>query len=1043
MDYSETESLKISFSLEDQKTKLTNLIKTNKEIYNLSITSLAIALNFLEEDFIVFEEDEERAYKLYSGVKIFSEFFNLPLNVIYLPIEGSDRLSSIFKIIRTNNKKIITTLSASKIDPNIESLCIFLKKGESIEREILRRKLIEGGYRQVEIVMQEGEFSHHGWVFDIWNIGEEYPLRVEFFGDEIEEIKFFYPDNQRSFKSKEEIWIISALEREKTTLIHELFDFDRIITTDSIQFNDEEKICKISHLPIKFSPAAVDAGDRVFSGLGILPAERQSLSMFPRNLKSLGVNIIFSLTSKGKAEIIREILFNHDIIAPLINKVDVSNYAGRYLITLSELQEGLYRDNLMIITEAELFSERPIKKKKTAIGKIPSDGLEIQEGDFIVHKDHGIGIFRGIKRQRYEDTEEDVLVLEYKDGDFVYVPTWSIEKIHRYSAREGFIPVIDKLGSNRWQKTKERERKKIHDIADRLLKIYAQRKTDRGFLYSEDTEIHKNFDDFFPYEETEDQEKAIEEILKRMRQPLPMEVLLCGDAGYGKTEVAMRAAFRAVYDGKQVALLAPTTLLCEQHYRTFKRRFEAFPVTVEYLSRFRSIKEIKKIIEDTKNGKVDILIGTHMLVLKDLEFADLGLLIIDEEQKFGVVQKEKIKEKYPKVDLLTITATPIPRTLQIGLSGLWDIFVIQTPPRERLAVRTFIVQENEEVIKEAIEREISRNGQVYYLHNRISDIEFIYSKLQRLVPNARIAVAHGKTKERELDRIMIDFLEERIDILLCTSIIAAGIDIPNVNTIIIDDAHNFGLSDLYQIRGRVGRSTRQAYAYLIVPPEDTLSESAKKRIKAIQEMSYLGAGFHIALRDLEIRGAGELLGIEQSGVNRLGFDLYMEMLNEAVKEMKGEDISEKKLPEVKLSIAAYIPEDYIEETSMRLRIYRKLSQIFEISEIDKLYEEIYDRFGKLPQEVENLFKVAQLRILASNLNISEIYQKKRGFKFLIQKSLEEKMVKELIEYLTKFRQKGIIRDLKFSPNGFEIGIRELDDLILFFKRLISKISEKK
>ncbi len=567
-----------------------------------------------------------------------------------------------------------------------------------------------------------------------------------------------------------------------------------------------------------------------------------------------------------------------------------------------------------------------------------------------------------------------------------------------------------------------------------------QRKTEKDFIYSEDTEIHKNFDDFFPYEETEDQQKVIDEILKKMRQPLPMDVLLCGDAGYGKTEVAMRAAFRAVYDGKQVAVLVPTTLLCEQHFRNFKKRFEAFPIRIETISRFKSKKEIKKVIEDTKAGKVDILIGTHVLILRDIDFYDLGLLIIDEEQKFGVIHKEKIKEKFPKVDLLTITATPIPRTLQMGLSGLLDIYVIQTPPKERLAVKTFIINENYTIIKEAIEREIKRGGQVYFLHNRIHDIEIYKSKLQSLVPFARIATAHGRMNERQINKIMLSFLDGDIDVLVCTSIIASGIDIPNVNTIIVNRADLFGLSDLYQIRGRVGRADTQAYAYFIVASEETLTESAKKRIKAIHEMSYLGAGFHIALKDLEIRGAGELLGVEQSGINRIGFDLYIEMLNEAVKELKGEWRLPPKLPEVRINIPAFIPEEYINDTSMRIRIYRKLSQVTEESEIDRVYQEILDRFGRLPQEVENLFKISRLRIIASKIKIEKIQQKKESIKFILEQSVDEKFVRLLIENLTSFRKKEIIKDLKFHLDGFEIYEKDMDKIIFIIKKLLHSFS---
>ncbi|WP_297214298.1 MULTISPECIES: transcription-repair coupling factor [Thermodesulfovibrio] len=1029
----------LSEALKTESSKIISLIKTTEEIYNLSLTALALGLIFLKESFLVFEENEENAYKLFTATKTFSQFFNISEDILFLPSEGAERIKTVFEILHNKKNRIITTFEASKVNSNIKPLSIQLKKGLTVEREVLKKSLLDAGYRQVELVTQEGEFSHHGWVFDIWNTAEEYPVRVEFFGDEIEELKIFYPDTQRSFKSVEEAWIFPFLEKEKDCEITELSEFEIIFSVNKNLDYKKSKVVKISHLPVKFSSRAVDAEDRPFSGLGVFPEERKVIADFPKNLKKLGVPIIFSINSLGKAEFIKEILFNHGIIAPLIGKSDVGNYSGKYLLTISELQEGLFRDNIMILTENEIFGEKTIKRKKPPLQKLPVDGLEINEGDYIVHKDHGIGIFRGIKRQKYEEMEEDVLVLEYRDGDIVYVPTWGIDKIYRYSAKEGFTPALDKPGTNRWQRAKEKERKRIHDIADRLIKIYAHRKTERGFTYSEDTEIHRNFDEFFPYEETEDQQKAIEEILKRMRQPLPLEVLLCGDAGYGKTEVAMRAAFRAVYDGKQVVVLTPTTLLSEQHYRNFKKRFELFPVRIECLNRFRKEKEIERVIEDTKNGKVDILIGTHMLILKNIDFADIGLMIIDEEQKFGVIQKEKIKERYPKVDLITITATPIPRTLQIGLSGLWDIFVIQTPPKERLAVKTFIIQENDKVIKEAIEKEMNRGGQIFFLHNRINDIESIYSKIKELVPKAKIAVVHGRTKEKILDKTMIEFLDGKIDILLCTSIIASGIDIPNVNTIIIDQAHLFGLSDLYQIRGRVGRGDKQAFAYMIVPPEDTLTENAKKRIKAIKEMSYLGAGFHIALKDLEIRGAGELLGIEQSGVNRVGFDLYIEMLNEAVREIKGELISEVKLPEVQLKIPAFIPQNYVEETSMRLRIYRKLSQSRDIDSLEKLKEEVFDRFGKLPREVENLFNIAQIRILSSRLNIAKVQQTKRGFRFTIQDTPEQIFVNKLVYLLSNFKKNGLIGELKFQTDGFEIDIKELEKLIDFQKKLISKL----
>ncbi|MCX8034038.1 MAG: transcription-repair coupling factor [Thermodesulfovibrio sp.] len=1046
MIYNETTHLNLSQALIKEKNSLLHLLQENNEIYNISSSSLALGILLYEQSFILVEESEDTAQKIFTAIKTFGEFFGVSNEIMYLPSEGFERTNTIIKFLNSKGKRLITTKDALMFDSEIIDLSFHIKKESEIVREELSKKLIGAGYSKVEIVVQEGEFSHHGWVFDIWNAGEEYPCRIEFFGDIVEEIKYFYPETQKSFKSLSEILIVPYYEAKRDKNIIEFVSPEILITTDRDLLPDSSincRIIKISHIPYQFSNISMDAKDKSIAGLGIIKNERKSLFDFPRNLKKLGIPILIVLNSQGKAETVKEILFNHEIIAPIINKNDVFNYTGKYAITVGELHEYLFRENILIITDHEIFDEKIHRKKKPVLQKIPLDGIEIKEGDYVVHKEHGIGIFKGIKRQTYEDFEEDVLVLQYAEGDILYVPTWGIEKIYRYSAKEGFLPQIDKLGTNRWQKLKERERKKIHDIADKLLKLYAQRKTERGFIYSEDTEIHKNFDDFFPYEETEDQQKAINSILNKMREPFPMEILLCGDSGYGKTEVAMRAAFRAVYDKKQVAVLVPTTLLCEQHYRTFKKRFEAFPVRIEYLSRFRSTNEIKQAIEDTEKGKVDILIGTHMMIMKEVDFFDLGLLIIDEEQKFGVVQKEKLKEKFPKVDLITITATPIPRTLQIGLSGLWDIFIIQTPPKERLSVKSFIVYEDYQIIKEAIERELKRKGQVYFLHNRIQDINIYKTKLKTIHPSSRISIAHGRMRENQLNKIMLNFIEGEIDILVCTSIIASGIDIPNVNTIIINRADLFGLSDLYQIRGRVGRADKQAYAYFIVPPEELLTENAKKRIKSIQEMSYLGAGFHIALKDLEIRGAGELLGIEQSGVNRLGFDLYIEMLNETIKEMKGESIVETKLPDIKLTIPAYIPEDYIEETPMRIRIYRKLGQIFELSEINKLHDEIFDRFGKPPEEVENLFKLSQIRILSSKIKVDKVQQNKSGFKFTIQKNLEESFVKNIISLLNNFRKKEIIKNLKFYPDGFEIGIKELDSMILFLKRLISKLENEK
>lgn len=1018
-----------------------------KRIYNISIPHLALFLSFNEKFFIMIEDSEESALKLYNDLLFFnSSIHNKQSEIAYLPSSSNpeaigQRARILYKIQKTECISIITSkqsyysgFSISEIKNNV----LFLKKRIEIGREKLQKWLTSHGYRNVNVVIEKGEYSQRGWLFDIYPVTEEYPIRLEFFGDEIDIIRTFDIETQRSIKEIDNIWIYPAEEGE---LVNNLIDdltaiesFDLFIVEDK-SVSSYPDFISVSHFP--FIGEGINSEEMAIKGLGIVPEERKSIDHILDSLKKIGKRITFIMSSMAQAERLKDILLEKGVIAPIIDNKNWRSYEGMISITTGNLSSGINLPGIVILTDKEVFGERPAFRpiKKSKVSGLLKGIEDLNVGDFIVHKDHGIGRFAGLQRQKTEDYEQDLIVIEYLNGT-LYVPFHGINKLQKYSAPEGHIPSIDRLGAKTWQKTKEKVQKRITDMAEKLLKLYAERRALRGYRFSEDTPIHKEFDDFFPYEETEDQIRAITEIKKLMNSDKPMDMLLCGDVGYGKTEIAIRAAFRAVYDGKQVAVLVPTTLLAEQHYRTFKVRFSGFPVRIDYLSRFKSHRDIKKTISALSKGEIDIIIGTHMLLNKNIHFADLGLLIIDEEHRFGVAQKEKIKEIKKNVDVLTLTATPIPRTLQMSLSGIRQMCTIETPPEERLSVKSIVTAFNDQIIKEAIEREIKREGQVFFVHNRIFDIEKTTNYIKRLVPHARVAFAHGRMNERDIERTMMKFLDKEIDVLVCTAIIGSGIDITSANTIIINRADTFGLSDLYQLKGRVGRGNVQAYAYFLIPGEDIITDDAKKRLKAIQELSYLGAGFRLAMKDLEIRGAGNLLGAEQSGhIYKVGFDLYMEMLERAVAEIKGEKIVEEIEPQLKLKISAYIPEEYIPDITLRLSFYRRLSSVKSINDLYDLKDELVDRFGKMPDEVQNLINIIKIKIFARSLNIEKISDLDNRYRFYFLKEEQKyKITEDFFDKLIKIlfdlqkREKGI----RFLPDGFEIlttGLNKKAELI--------------
>ena len=721
--------------------------------------------------------------------------------------------------------------------------------------------------------------------------------------------------------------------------------------------------------------------------------EASPFSVLLRNLQEWqekGMAVFIASHNQGQAERLRD-LFSEYGVEPRLEKTKrfrevLDQSQGGLALLTGSLSSGFRnpREDWLILTEEEIFGERrrlPEARSRTSIPSTSwqrgsptvSSYRELRENDFIVHIDYGVGHYRGLRHLKIWGVSNDYLLLEYQDGDKLYLPVDRLNLIQRYIGGDGKPPRLDKLGSHSWERAKKKAEAAVSEMVKELLDLYAARQVFEGFKFPPLDQFHQEFEATFDYEETPDQMQAIDEVMKDMDKPKPMDRLICGDVGYGKTEVAIRAAYRAVMSGKQVAILVPTTVLAQQHFQTLGERFKVYPVVIEVLSRFKSPREQKEILQRLKEGKVDIVIGTHRLLQKDVSFRDLGLLVIDEEHRFGVSHKEKLKQMRKLVDVITLTATPIPRTLQMAVSGIRDLSLIQTPPENRLSIRTFVIRYDEEVIRDAVQREFERGGQVFFVHHRVQNIHTIANHLKRLVPEASLAVAHGQMGEKELEKVMLQFVRKEVNLLVCTSIIESGLDIPTANTILINHAERFGLADLYQIRGRVGRGSHQAYAYLIIPGELTLSKDAMRRLRAIQELSELGSGFKLAIQDLEIRGAGNLLGPSQSGhIAALGFELYTQLMEKAVKELKGEEVIEEITPEIHFHLPAFIPEAYVEDPGERLSLYRRLSLSRSDEEVERIRGELIDRFGKNPKEVDHLLEVIKVKILLTRLSIKKL-----------------------------------------------------------------------
>ncbi|MDA8169483.1 MAG: transcription-repair coupling factor [Nitrospiraceae bacterium] len=1002
-----------------------------ERIHSLRGSAPALFLSLLELEngakerrpFIAAAESEEEALKLVKDIDFFlSVLHGKKENVYFLPEpDGPDisgkRARFSLSLGQPAGKKPSVIASKPSLSAPLWKAAEVRKESVSLSypgefpRQELEQRVLRLGYKHVPLVTLPGQFRLKGWILDIFPAGAEDPVRVEFFGDDVDTMRLFDVETQMHTRDVSSVLVLPAAEPEEGEAPDLSGFFNSIFALESGEGLPDGAVTLTRH-PIKGE--GMDAGVMGLSGLGVLHSERRDITELPlavKRLRSMG-GILFVLSSGSQAERIKNILWEEGLHVPILKPEDVLSYEGGICITTGSLSAGVHLPGFFLITDKELFGAKPAWKpmRKSKMSGLLQNIDDLSAGDYIVHSDHGIGKFAGFIRQSTDGYATDMLVIEYAKGDRIYLPFYGIEKIHKYKTPEGASPELDRLGGKVWERKKAKVKRRLKEMAGQLVKIYAGREISKGFAFSPDTELHREFDSFFPYEETPDQLRSIGEVKKDMESPRPMERLLCGDVGYGKTEVAMRAAFKAAYDAKQVVVLVPTTLLCEQHFRTFTQRFSAFPVKIDYISRFKSRAEKTAALEAFEKGETDILIGTHALLKTGLSFRNLGLLIIDEEHRFGVAHKERIKELRKNVDVLLLTATPIPRTLQMALSGIRDMSVIESPPEERLAVKSTVAVFQKQLIKEAIEKELSRGGQVFLVHNRIEDIHKILELLNGLLPSARLGMAHGRMGEKQLEDTMIRFMDGALDVLVSTAIIGAGLDIPNANTIIVDRADMMGLADLYQLRGRVGRGSIRAYALFLIPGHDIITDDAKKRLQALEELSYLGAGFRVAMKDLEIRGAGNLLGAEQSGyIADLGFDMYLELLEKAVAELRGEEVKEKTMPLVELKVDALIPETYIEDVSLRLSVYRRIAGSGAAGDLERISDEMEERFGPLPDEVKNLLQIMDLRIASEKSQVERITQFDGMARFHLRQGASVPVEKLLAEFQGR---------LKFSPDGF-------------------------
>jgi len=1134
-------------------------------VSGLSLTAKALALVSLQKStgrpLIVVVSDNRATEELLPVIASFAELSGSidPETIVSLPTRDvlpfqnlsphpeiqEERAVALWKIATGAASIVIAPIASTTVrlrdSEYYAGLARLVRRGDSIDTENLIRHLNTLGYSSVDVVEMPGEYALRGGILDVYPPEVDRPLRIEFFGDEVESVRKFDPATQRSSNPVEEAVLLPLTEtpvnEEVLGAIHARLSGKRIRGAEAV-VEQAVRGAGVTVFPgWEFYAPVAGAEQTIFdllpnaavlvnepdllkselehtwgrieevherSGIGNLvrptdlylspEAWWQKVDGLPgADLEHLGVTrgveveavsilsqptlrfhgslpnmveevkkqiaegkrVLVAVPNIGEVERLADMFAEYGVSYRLGSRTrggesyadETSYFTGEILTTT--IVKAYVPDGVML-PEAGLtiFGARDLFDESEAVGARPqrhksktsaflSDFRDLQVGDYVVHVEHGIGQYQGLKEISQGDGNAEFMLLEYADGARLYVPLTRLDLIQKFRSSEGARPALNHLGTAAWGKTKARVRKAMKDMADELLKLYAERRAAEGHAFAADNEWMREFEDSFGYTETDDQETAIADVKRDMESTQPMDRLLCGDVGYGKTEIAMRAAFKAISDNKQVAVLAPTTVLAFQHFETFRQRFAAFPVTIEMISRFRSAKQQKEILQNAEAGKIDILIGTHRLLSKDLKFADLGLLVVDEEQRFGVRHKERIKQMRKQVDVLTMSATPIPRTLHMSMIGMRDMSLIETPPKDRMAIQTVVAQWDEKLIQSAIEQEMERGGQVYFVHNRVDTIWEIAAKLQELAPKARVIVGHGQMSEGELEKVMLNFMHHKSDILVATTIIENGLDIPLCNTILISRAERLGLSELYQLRGRVGRSNRRAYAYLLVPADIELTPIARRRLAALKEFSDLGAGFKIAALDLELRGAGNLLGGEQSGhIEAVGFELYTQMLDRAVREMKGEAAPDEAETQLNLGLNIRIPVDYIPEENQRLRMYKRIAGIETEAQLNDVRAELQDRYGESPSAVRNLLDYASLKLLAVRVGVTTVERKRDlvSIKFRQDAAVDPEKLARFVS-----SQKGA----QFAPDGtlkFQLKASAAPEVLAHLQRLMEELT---
>ena len=1026
--------------------------KTNKGILQVSgcmesqKSHLMYGLSGIAPYRLILAEDERRAREIYEDYRFYDrKVYSYPakdLLFFQADIHGNLLIRQRMKVIKAllEEKELTVVTSIDGCMDFLESLekikeqLIHYESDSTVDIEQLKNQLVALGYERVGQVEMPGQFSVRGGIVDIYCLTEENPWRIELWGDEIDSIRSFDPESQRSLENLEELTIYPAVEHigdkdmvsfldyfpeertiifldepnrltEKGGAVEEEYRQSRMHREEKGSRNlPENWLCSFEQLQKELNKrncisvcalepkqAGWKVREKFYLEVKSISAYNNSFELLVKDLhqyKKQGYRIALLSGSRTRAERLAKDLQEEGLAAFYGQDYDREICPGEIMVVYGHAKKGFEYPliKFAVMTESDIFGqEQKKKKKKNYSGSLIQDFAELSIGDFVVHEKHGLGIYRGIEKVEVDRIVKDYIKIEYRGGSNLYIPATQLDCLQKYSGADASkAPKLNKLGTQEWNKTKSKVRGAVKNIAKELVELYAVRQEKEGYVCGPDTVWQREFEEMFPYEETEDQLSAIEDAKRDMESTRIMDRLICGDVGYGKTEVALRAAFKEVQESRQVAYLAPTTILAQQIYNTFVQRMKEFPVRVELLCRFRTPAQQKKAIEDLKKGQVDVIIGTHRILSKDVQFKNLGLLIVDEEQRFGVTHKEKIKQLKKDVDVLTLTATPIPRTLHMSLIGIRDMSVLEEPPMDRMPIQTYVMEYDEETVREAINRELRRGGQVYYVYNRVTDIADVALRIAKLVPDARVDFAHGQMSERELENVMYSFVNGDIDVLVSTTIIETGLDISNVNTMIIHDSDRYGLSQLYQLRGRIGRSNRTAYAFLMYRKNVMLKETAEKRLAAIREYTDLGSGFKIAMRDLELRGAGNLLGAQQHGhMNAVGYDLYCKMLNEAVKEAKGIHTMEDFETSVDLNVDAYIPDSYISNEFQKLDIYKRIAGIETQQDYDDMLEELLDRFGEPGKAVLNLLAIAKLKAIAHQGYVTEIKQTGKTVRFTL------------------------------------------------------------